>query len=391
MNEQFLSSVPHGGKLIDRTVNADCRAELAIEAESLPSVRLSPLHLADLDMIACGAFSPLTGFQPSEDYHAVIRSLRLADGTPWTIPIVLDVPGEAASGLEPNSWIALIDDTGTPMAVMELEEKYPRDKLLEAGEVFGTEDGKHPGVARIYSGGDVLLAGPVHVLERQRHTPFDHLRLDPAQTRGEFARRGWHTVVGFQTCNLIHRAHEYMQKCALELVDGLLIHSLIGPPAGAIEGEVPAEVRVRSYEEIIRRYYPCGRVILSLFPATIRQAGPREAVLHAICSRNYGCTHFLIGRNRAGIGDHYGPGDTQRVFDVFEPDELGIVPMKFEEAFYCTVCGGMASGKTCPHDPARHVIFSGRRIREMISRNEPLPAELIRPEAAAILVEAGRI
>jgi len=387
MTAKFFTSVPHGGCLVNRVVDDACTDDLLREAETLPKVVLNSLHLADLDMIACGALSPLTGFQRRADYFSVLSCMRLANRLPWSIPIVLDVKGDVAAGLRANSRIALADDAGRTVAVMDLEEIYPRDKRTEMRQVFGTEDTQHPGVARVCAGGDVLLAGPVQAVARRKIASFPHLHLDPAQTRAEFERRGWRSVVGFQTRNPIHRAHEYLQKCALEIVDGLLIHPLVGATK---EGDVPADVRVRCYEELLRLYYPGNRVVLSVFPATMRYAGPKEAIFHAICRKNYGCTHFIVGRDHAGVGMYYGTYDAQKIFNEFEPGELGITAINFEHAFFCRDCGGMASNKTCPHPAASHVFLSGTKVRELLSRGEYPPKEFTRPEIAAILISAYR-
>jgi sulfate adenylyltransferase len=290
-----------------------------------------------------------------------------------------------AEQLKEGQEFALTGQSGTPVALMTLHERYPLEKQHEALSVFGTDDQEHPGVAALYSAGDTALAGDIWLFRRRQYTDFLNHRLDPAQTRAEFARRGWRTVVGFQTRNPVHRAHEYIQKCALESVDGLLLNPIVGATK---KDDVPAPVRMRCYEVILEHYYPCDRVVLAVLPTAMRYAGPKEAIFHAIMRKNFGCTHFIVGRDHAGVGDYYGTYDAQEIFDQFESGELGIVPMKFEHAFYCTRCGNMATSKTCPHEKENHVFFSGTKIRAMLRRGEAPPPEFSRPEVAQVLVEA---
>lgn len=374
---------PHGGRLVNRVLPPERAQEMRERAPSLPQVRLTPRQLSDLQMIAQGAFSPLEGFMGRRHYLSVLRHMRLADGTVWPLPVTLAVGGEA-KGLREGREVALISPDGQLAGILELEERYSYDKEEEARRVFRTDDPQHPGVAALLSQGDVLLAGKVWALEVDRG-PFPQYHRTPAETRAEFARRGWRTVVGFQTRNPIHRAHEYIQKCALEVVDGLLIHPLVGETKA---DDVPAAIRLRCYEALLEGYFPRERVVLSVFPAFMRYAGPREAVFHAICRKNYGCTHFIVGRDHAGVGRYYGPYDAQHIFREFRPEELGITPLFFENAFYCRRCGAMATAKTCPHPPEARVELSGTQVREMLQQGQPPPPEFTRPEVARILLEA---
>ncbi|MGH2994791.1 MAG: sulfate adenylyltransferase [Gaiellaceae bacterium] len=366
---------PHGGELLPRA------GERPADVESLEPVRLTSRELSDLDMLASGALSPLAGFMGSEDYESVVESMRLANGLPWALPVCLAV-AEAPKG----DRIVLTDEGGRPLAVLDVEEVYAFDKGREAERCFRTTDAEHPGVARLYAQHDLYVAGPVTVFERL-DPPFPELHRDPAETRALFAEREWRRVVGFQTRNPIHRAHEYLTKCALETVDGLLIHPLVGETKS---DDVPASVRVRAYDVLLEGYYPRERVVVSAFPAAMRYAGPREAIWHAICRKNYGCSHFIVGRDHAGVGDYYGTYDAQLIFDEFEPHELDIEPMFFEHSFWCKVCGQMATAKTCPHGGADHVFLSGTKVRELLSQGELPPVEFSRPEVAEILIAAYR-
>jgi sulfate adenylyltransferase len=366
---------PHGGELTARA------GERPDDVDGLEALQLTSREVSDLDMLASGALSPLAGFMGSADYERVIDEMRLANGLPWALPVCL-----AAEDVPTGDRVALADETGRVLAVVDVEEVFQYDKEREAERCFLTKDSAHPGVARVFAQPDHYVAGRVTVFERQA-PPFPELHKDPADTRALFAERGWKRVVGFQTRNPIHRAHEYLTKCALETVDGLLIHPLVGETKS---DDVPAAVRAEAYRALIDRYYPGDRVVVSAFPAAMRYAGPREAVWHAICRKNYGCSHFIVGRDHAGVGDYYGTYDAQLIFDEFEPHELDIEPMFFEHAFWCRACGQMATAKTCPHGGDDHVFLSGTKVRELLSSGQLPPAEFSRPEVAEILIEAYR-
>jgi sulfate adenylyltransferase len=366
---------PHGGELVDRT------GQPPADLESLETLALTSRELSDLDMLASGALSPLKGFMGRADYERVVEDMRLESGLAWALPVCLAVDA-APSG----DRVALADEDGRMLAVLEVEDAYEYDKAREAERCFRTTDTAHPGVARLFEQKPLYLAGRVTVFERAP-SQFPELALDPAETRAAFAERGWKRVVGFQTRNPIHRAHEYLTKVALETVDGLLVHPLVGDTKS---DDVPAATRVDCYRVLLDGYYPSGRVLLSAFPAAMRYAGPREAIWHAICRKNYGCSHFIVGRDHAGVGDYYGTYDAQLIFDEFEAHELDIEPMFFEHSFYCRACGSMASAKTCPHGGDDHVFLSGTKVREMLERGEVPPVEFTRADVAEVLIEAYR-
>ena len=366
---------PHGSTLVDRT------GEPPGGMDRLETLTLSSREVSDLDMLASGALSPLEGFMGQEDYERVVDEMRLANGLAWALPVCLAVAAPPS-----GEQVVLADGSGRPLAVLDVEEVFEYDREREAERCFRTTDQEHPGVARLYRQEDLYLAGRVTVFDRPE-PPFPELALDPAETRKTFAERGWRRVVGFQTRNPIHRAHEYLTKGALETVDGLLIHPLVGETKS---DDVPAATRVECYRVLLDGYYPDDRVLLSAFPATMRYAGPREAIWHAICRKNYGCSHFIVGRDHAGVGDYYGTYDAQLIFDEFEPHELDIEPMFFEHSFWCRACGSMASAKTCPHPPDEHVFLSGTKVRELLSAGELPPEEFSRPEVAQVLIDAYR-
>ncbi|AFZ31971.1 sulfate adenylyltransferase [Gloeocapsa sp. PCC 7428] len=379
---------PHGMQLINRVATPEQKQEFLDKADSLARVQLDERAVSDLEMIAIGGFSPLNGFMEHEDYERVVVEMRLANGLPWSIPITLSVDEAIAEPLTEGSLIRLDDPSGRFIGVLQLTQKYHYDKAKEAVNVYRTDDIKHPGVKVVYDQGSVNLAGPVWLLERQPHSLFPKYQIDPAESRQMFKDKGWKTVVGFQTRNPIHRAHEYIQKCALETVDGLFLHPLVGATK---EDDIPADVRMRCYEILLEHYYPQDRVILAINPAAMRYAGPREAIFHALVRKNYGCTHFIVGRDHAGVGDYYGTYDAQYIFDEFEPAELGITPMMFEHAFYCKRTLQMATTKTSPSKPEERVHLSGTKVREMLRRGELPPPEFSRPEVAAELAKAMRI
>ena len=375
----------HGGHLINRIATPAERQEFMEKAESLPRIQLDKRALSDLVMIAIGGFSPLNGFMEADDYESVVIDMRLKNGLPWSIPVTLSVSEEVADSIKEGSWVRLDSPSGEFAGVLELTQKFRYNKAHEATNVYRTDEIKHPGVKVLYDAGPVNLAGPVWLLERHPHPLFPKYQIDPAESRKLFLEKGWNTVVGFQTRNPIHRAHEYIQKCALETVDGLFLHPLVGATKS---DDIPADVRMRCYEIMLEKYFPQDRVMMAINPSAMRYAGPREAIFHALVRKNYGCTHFIVGRDHAGVGDYYGTYDAQYIFDEFEPGELDIVPMKFEHAFYCTRTQGMATSKTSPSVGEERIHLSGTKVREMLRRGELPPPEFSRPEVAAELAKA---
>jgi sulfate adenylyltransferase len=375
---------PHGGELVDLLAPASEREQLEKHAAGLAAVTLSARQAADLELLAVGGFSPLRGFQGSQDWRHVVDEMRLANGLPWSIPVTLASDVEAALQDE----LALESLDGRRLAVLTVEEIFERDSEREAEKVYGTTDDQHPGVAALRAEGDRCLAGPVRALALPEHpAEFEPYILPPASSRAAFADRGWKTVVGFQTRNPIHRAHEYITKAALECVDGLFIHPLVGETKS---DDIPPDVRMRCYEVLIANYYQPDHVMLAINPAAMRYAGPREAIFHALIRKNYGCTHFIVGRDHAGVGSYYGTYDAQEIFDQFDPESLGIEPLMFDHAFYCRITKGMATSKTSPAGPDDRVFLSGTKVREMLRAGERPPEEFTRPEVADILIEAER-
>jgi sulfate adenylyltransferase len=383
---------PHGGTLINRLVSGAEADELRARAEQAPAsqkVALNSRQASDFEMIANGALSPLTGFMGAEAYESVINTRHLPGGKlAWTIPITLAPEDAVSEALQVGQDVFLYYEDGTTLAgSLKLTEKYPLQKDKEAQSVYRTTDEAHPGVAAVNAQGATALAGEITAVALPPYTDFPEHRLTPEQTRAAFAEQGWKTVVAFQTRNPIHRAHEYLQKCALEMVDGLLVHPLVGATKG---DDIPADVRMKCYVALLDNYYPKNRTMLAVNPAAMRYAGPSEAIFHAIIRKNYGCTHFIVGRDHAGVGNYYGTYDAQLIFDEFDPSAIEIVPLKFEHSFWCNACEGMASGKTCPHDRDQHVALSGTKVREMLRNGEVPPMEFTRPEVAQILISAMR-
>jgi sulfate adenylyltransferase len=378
---------PYGGTLVDRVASAEERAAIREEASGLPSLRVPERIMSDLYLLAVGGLSPLEGFMDSGTYESVLERMTLPTGLPWSIPVVLPASPEDASTFGAGARIALVAPDGELAAVVHVTEVFDRDLARETRLVYGTEDAAHPGVAAVHALGSRYIAGPVTYVYEGDISGFPDDNLTPAQTRAHFEEAGWRTVVAFQTRNPIHRAHEYLQKCALEIVEGLLVHPLVGETKS---DDVPADIRMESYRTILDLYYPKDRVLLSVLPAAMRYAGPREAIFHAILRRNYGCTHFIVGRDHAGVGDYYGTYDAQDIFDEIDAGLLGITPLKFEHAFFCKRTGQMASAKTTPSSPEERVFLSGTKVREMLTRGERPPAEFTRPEVADILMRAYR-
>ena len=377
---------PHGGELIVNMAGESEHAALQQHASTLPQLEVGSRQLADLEMLAIGAYSPLHGFMTRADYLGSVNDMHLANGLPWSIPITLAATTEQAAKFKEGTEIALVNAQKTLQAIMTIEEKFGYDKQLEASKVYRTTDEAHPGVKVVYEQGDVLLGGPVCIVALQQQA-FARYRFTPTLSRQAFVERGWKRVVGFQTRNPVHRAHEYIQKCALETVDGLYLHPLVGDTKG---DDIPADVRMQCYEVLLENYYPADRVILGVLPAAMRYAGPREAIFHALMRKNYGCSHFIVGRDHAGVGSYYGTYDAHYIFAEFDAVELGIVPMFFDHTFYCRACDAMASSKTCPHSSEQHVTLSGTKVRQMLQAGEIPPREFSRPEVAQVLIQAMR-
>ncbi|HEY6329437.1 MAG TPA: sulfate adenylyltransferase [Blastocatellia bacterium] len=375
----------HGGKLISREVGGIERETMLDRVPGMPRLNLRPREVSDLEMIAIGAFSPLEGFMCEDDYISVRGNKHLASGLPWPIPVTLSTGEEKASALREGQDLALYGSEDHLLGVLHLRQKFQYDKQREAERVYLTIEDAHPGVKALYDQGDWLLGGPISLLNRPKNPAFPEYRLDPKQTREAFKGKGWKRVVAFQTRNPIHRAHEYIIKCALESVDGLLLHPLVGETKS---DDIPAGTRMRCYEAMLQHYFPRNRTLLAVNPAAMRYAGPREAVFHAIIRKNYGCTHFIVGRDHAGVGNYYGTYDAHYIFGEFDPGALEITPLFFDHSFFCRRCASMATNKTCPHDSSEHVTLSGTKVRQMLSQGELPPPEFSRPEVASILIES---
>lgn len=379
-------NAPLGGTLVNLFATEEEARALDAEALRWPRLVLPGFLQSDLELLAVGAYSPLRGFLGQDDFMSVCSSMHLADGTPWSIPIVLPVDDEFAKTARHWERIGLWDDSRL-LAVLDVEGVYKYDKARYAQRVYGTDSLEHPGVARLHTLGNQHVAGRVRVVHRPNTIEFPQYHLDPIETRILLDEKGWRTVVAFQTRNPIHRAHEFIQKSALEIVDGILVHPLVGETKS---DDIPADVRMQCYKALLRSYYPRKRTLLAVYPAFMRYAGPREAIFHALVRKNYGCTHFIVGRDHAGVGNFYGTYDAQKIFSRFKPEDLGITPLCYENSFFCRSCEGMASHKTCPHPAEERLHFSGTQIREMLRRGESPPSEFTRAEIGRILIDWTR-
>ncbi len=374
---------PHGGELVERLLTGTALEAAKDKARDLPTITVDTYTAFDIDCIGKGIFSPLRGFMNEEETRSVLDRMHLRDGVPWTIPILLAASHEEADKVKEGSQVAIRDDEGDIAAILHLREKFSVDHIELASKVYQTTDESHPGAAYTLSLGPVFLAGELDVL-KNRTVEHQEYNLTPKETRAAFKEHGWKRIVAFQTRNPIHRAHEYLQKCALEVCDGLLIHPLMGTTKS---DDIPGDVRMKCYTTLMDLYYPKDHTMLSIMPVNMRYAGPKEAILHAIIRKNYGCTHFIVGRDHAGVGDYYGTYDAHYIFDQFDPGEMGITPMFFDHSFFCKSCGSMASIKTCPHGNDQHVFLSGTKVRGMLKEGKLPPAEFTRPEVAEVLVE----
>ncbi len=376
---------PHGGgQLKPLLLEGDALVAEKKRAATLPQVRIASREVGDLIMLGIGGFTPLDGFMTHADWQGVCDGMKMANGLFWPIPITLSTDEVTAQSVNTGAEIALIDaETGETMATMKVTEKYKIDKAHECMMVYKTTDLEHPGVQMVMDQGEVNLAGPVKVLSQGDFpTKYADTYMTPAQTRALFESKNWSTVAAFQTRNPMHRSHEYLAKVAVEVCDGVMIHSLLGKLK---PGDIPAEVRSEAISTLIDKYFVKNTVVQSGYPLDMRYAGPREALLHALFRQNYGCSHLIVGRDHAGVGDYYGPFDAHHIFDEIPADALETKALKIDWTFWCFKCGGMASARTCPHEPADRLLLSGTKLRKALSENAEVPAEFSRAEVLEIL------
>jgi len=372
---------PHGGKLAERILDQEEKERALKESKDLPSLRLNFELVSDVENIATGVYSPLEGFLGKKEYRNVLNQMRLSNDLPWPIPIVLDAGEEEAKKLKIGQKVILRGESDQPIALLHLEEIYEYDKEEMAEKVFQTKDAAHPGVAKVKEMKDLLLAGKIDLIQ-ESPTPFFKYKLSPRETRVLFKEKGWRTVVGFQTRNTPHIGHEYVQKTALTFTDGIFVNPVIGRKK---KGDFKDEVILASYDELIKHYYLKDRAVMAILQMEMRYAGPREAIFHAIIRKNFGCSHIIIGRDHAGVGNYYPPYAAQDIFEEF-PD-LGIVPLFFMSFYFCKRCNSVVNEKTCPHPPQEHINFSGTKIREILIQGKIPPPELMRPEVAKVILD----
>lgn len=376
---------PHGNVLVNRVLSQEHAVAARSKAASFYSIALDEEQIKDIKNIARGVYSPLTGFLNEADFVRVVEEMKLADGTVWSIPFVLDITEEQASHLKTGDEVALVDQQKNVVAILHVGDVYTYDLTHVVTHVYGTADEAHPGVMRWRKMNDTLVGGAIDLVDNTKE-PYYEFNLDPAETRYVFKQREWKTVAGFQTRNVPHRAHEYLQRCALELCDGLFINPIIGKKK---VGDFKDEMIMKAYEHMIQNYFPRNSATFSILPARMNYAGPRDAIWHAIIRKNFGCTHFVVGRDHAGVGDYYGTYAAQEIFDQIE--DIGITILRFENSFMCKMCDCVATSKSCGHSDDVRVPPSGTKIRKLLSEGKEVPREIMRPDIVEMLLAAGDV